>query len=88
MFKDCTSLTTAPELPATTLVKYCYSNMFYGCSNLNSIKCLATSGFDSPDCTTEWVNGVSSSGTFTKASGATWNISASGIPSGWTIVEP
>ena len=88
MFKDCTSLTTAPELPATTLVQYCYRNMFNGCSNLNSITCLATSGFDSPDCTTEWVNGVSSSGTFTKASGATWNISASGIPSGWTIVEP
>ena len=34
MFRDCTSLTTAPELPATTLIKYCYTNMFYGCTSL------------------------------------------------------
>jgi hypothetical protein len=24
MFRDCTSLTTAPELPATNLASYCY----------------------------------------------------------------
>ena len=28
MFLDCTSLTTAPELPATTLTPDCYANMF------------------------------------------------------------
>ena len=28
MFKDCTSLTAAPALPATTLDRYCYSAMF------------------------------------------------------------
>ena len=37
MFKDCTSLTTAPELPATTLTDYCYDHMFYGCTSLTSI---------------------------------------------------
>ena len=34
MFRDCSSLTQAPELPATTLANYCYNRMFYGCSSL------------------------------------------------------
>ena len=32
MFKNCSSLTTAPALPATELADYCYQQMFYGCS--------------------------------------------------------
>ena len=34
MFSHCISLTTAPELPATTLTENCYSMMFSGCSSL------------------------------------------------------
>ena len=34
LFHQCTSLLTAPELPATTLASYCYRNMFYGCTSL------------------------------------------------------
>ena len=34
MFRNCKSLTKAPELPATTLADYCYAYMFYGCSSL------------------------------------------------------
>ena len=34
LFNDCAVLTSAPELPATTLANYCYSNMFYGCTSL------------------------------------------------------
>ena len=34
LFKDCTSLTQAPELPATTLSTCCYQAMFYGCTSL------------------------------------------------------
>ena len=34
MFRNCTSLTMAPKLPATTLTYYCYNYMFYGCSKL------------------------------------------------------
>ncbi|MEE3483611.1 MAG: hypothetical protein VZQ98_04700 [Bacteroidales bacterium] len=34
LFEDCSSLTKAPELPATTLATSCYSNMFYGCKSL------------------------------------------------------
>lgn len=35
MFYGCTSLVTAPELPATTLADYCYSGMFCNCTSLN-----------------------------------------------------
>ena len=31
MFSDCTSLTQAPDLPATTLADYCYYAMFWNC---------------------------------------------------------
>lgn len=35
MFYGCSSLTDAPELPATSLATYCYSYMFAGCSSLS-----------------------------------------------------
>ena len=34
MFRGCTSLTTAPALPATALAGDCYSSMFQGCTTL------------------------------------------------------
>ena len=36
MFNGCASLTSAPELPITTLAQYCYQNMFQGCTSLTS----------------------------------------------------
>ena len=36
MFRDCTGLTSAPELPATTLANFCYNSMFNGCTGLTS----------------------------------------------------
>ena len=36
LFVRCTALTSAPELPATTLADVCYSNMFFGCTSLTS----------------------------------------------------
>ena len=87
MFYGCTGLTTAPELPATTLANYCYYYMFRNCSNLNYIKCLATNKSAS-SCTTNWVNGVSSTGTFVKNSNMTgWTTGVNGIPSGWTVQD-
>ena len=34
MFSGCTSLTTPPKLPATTLTDNCYYGMFFGCTSL------------------------------------------------------
>ena len=36
LFKDCAVLTSAPELPATTLANECYHCMFSGCTSLTS----------------------------------------------------
>ena len=36
LFNNCSVLTSAPELPATTLADYCYRNMFYYCTSLTS----------------------------------------------------
>ena len=36
LFFHCSVLTSAPELPATTLADYCYRDMFSGCTNLTS----------------------------------------------------
>ena len=85
MFKECSSLTTAPVLSAKTLEKDCYSNMFYHCSSLNYIKCLATD-ISANGCTTSWVSGVASTGTFVKASSMNnWTRNNNGIPSNWTV---
>ena len=40
LFYDCSSLTTAPALPATTLADWCYARMFVGCSNLTTAPAL------------------------------------------------
>lgn len=36
LFYNCKNLTTAPELPATTLTDFCYRYMFYGCTSLTN----------------------------------------------------
>lgn len=85
MFNSCKSLTTAPTLPATTLAEYCYASMFISCANLTSITCLATS-ISAFNCTSNWVNGVASSGTFYKNSAmSSWTTGNNGTPSGWTV---
>lgn len=86
MFYRCFGLTKAPDLPATTLVNGCYDMMFSDCTNLNSIKCLATD-ISATECTSWWLNGVASNGTFTKAAGVNWSSGKSGIPSGWTVED-
>lgn len=86
MFDGCTKLTTAPELPASTLNYMCYYRMFGDCYRLNSVKCLATN-ISAFNCLGNWVYNVPSGGTFVKKAGVEWPSGASGIPSGWTVVE-
>lgn len=87
MFYGCTSLTAAPALPATTLEYNCYGSMFSNCSKLNYIKMLATN-ISAPNCLTDWVYNVASTGTFVKnPSMRTLPTGTSGIPSGWTVVN-
>ncbi|MBO4655847.1 MAG: leucine-rich repeat protein [Bacteroidales bacterium] len=83
MFDGCTSLTTAPALPAKTTAQYCYSYMFRNCLNLNSVTCYATPNSAN---TNYWLYNVASTGTFYKASTASWSSGESGIPTGWTVI--
>jgi hypothetical protein len=87
MFRGCTSLVTAPELPATTLSERCYYNMFYGCSSLNNITMLATD-ISASNSLKNWVKNVASTGLFIKAASMTSLPSGNGgIPSGWTVQD-
>ena len=87
MFQGCTSLTTAPILPAKTLSISCYYLMFANCKNLNNVTMLATD-VSADYCMLYWLNGVSATGTFTKAAEMTsLSEGESGIPAGWTVVD-
>ena len=84
MFSGCSSLTTAPILPALDVSYNGYRYMFSGCSNLNHIKMLAYN-FTSENNLLNWVKGVSHTGTFIKHPDANLSSGVSGIPSGWTV---
>lgn len=87
MFNGCKSLTTAPELPATTLGTYCYQSMFQNCTSLSRVTCLATN-ITANGCTSNWLNNVASSGTFTKSASMTeWTSGVNGIPANWTVQD-
>ena len=88
MFRNCSSLTKAPDILATLMSYSGCPYMFYGCTNLKSIKHMVSSYSNSNSQFTSWTYGVSATGTFTKNSACTnWATGTSGIPSGWTIVD-
>lgn len=76
MFRGCSNLVRAPELPASELTyslqNNAYSGMFINCSSLKFIKCLATD-ISATDCTYNWVSGVAENGTFVVNSSLTIN---------------
>ena len=88
LFNGCTSLTTAPALPATTLARYCYFYMFYACTRLNYVKIYATN-ISAESCLYYWLRNVPANGTIHIAEGmsSVYPSGVSGIPSGWTVVE-
>lgn len=87
MFNNCQSLTTAPELPAATLAENCYYGMFARCGSLNHITMLATD-ISASNCLSNWVRGVSKTGTFVKHPDMTsLPTDTSGIPEGWTVID-
>ena len=86
MFRGCTNLEKGPTILLNTFGYADARNMFNGCANLNYIKCLATSGFSGNNIQ-NWTNGVAAAGTFVKKAGVEWPSGASGIPTGWTVIE-
>lgn|GEM_PF-5254176 len=91
-YRGCTSLMKAPDISSVISVgQQGFYAMFYNCSSLNYVKCLASSFYEddttSNAATYAWLSGVSSTGTFIQAEGVTWPRGASGIPTGWVDVE-
>ena len=86
MFQGCTSLTQAPELPATTLASNCYQSMFNGCRKLSSIDVSFTAWYPT-NATTDWLNNVAASGTFTCPTELPNTRGTSNIPEGWKRIS-
>jgi hypothetical protein len=86
MFSECYILEVAPVIYAETLANYCCSDMFRNCRKLSYIKAMFITE-PSSSYTSNWVDGVATSGTFVKNAAATWENSFgnSAIPSGWTV---
>jgi len=88
MFRGCSSLTKAPELPALNYPPNVYNYMFSGCTNLNYIKAMFTNA-PSVTGTSGWLAGVSPTGTFVMNAAAEWDPEeyrgVNGIPEGWTV---
>lgn len=90
MFQDCTSLADAPVLPATTLADNCYRSMFYGCTSLSAVNVKFTA-WNPSTATSNWLNGVAASGTFTcpaaLGTDSTITRGSSNCPTSWTVVN-
>lgn len=88
MFNSCTSLEEAPMLPSTTLAPSCYLYMFQSCTSLKSIKIAYFGNFSGTGVPSgafnEWVNNVSSTGTF-YYNGSSTSRGSSAIPSNWNV---
>ena len=56
LFEYCTSLTSAPELPATTLADGCYKLMFHGCASLTAAPTIKTYTSGLTDCFRQMLN--------------------------------
>ena len=91
MFYFCPSLKVAPVLKPETLIRGCYDSMFYSCTTLNYIKCLALDGIGNTTYTSQWVayGPSGNTGTFVRNPQATWTIAYNNnaVPKGWTVVN-
>ncbi len=86
MFSGCTGLTAAPVLPAAKLAANCYQSMFSGCEKLSYIIVQFTDWNTSNNSTTNWVNGVAATGSFTCNSALDQSLEGPNyIPNGWTV---
>ena len=84
LFSGCTSLTSAPALPAETLAEECYERMFYGCTKLSSVTMLATD-ISAEYALDGWLYGVAPAGTIFTAADTT--LPEESIPAGWTVQD-
>lgn len=87
MFANCEFITESPVIPNQSATGIStYFAMFSGCTSLNKVTALMTNL--GTNGTTSWMDGVAQTGTFIKNPNMnSWSSGASGIPTGWTIVN-
>ena len=86
MFNGCKGIEKAPELPAPALVKDGYKEMFYDCSKLNHVACLATD-ITATDCTKDWLGNAGTEATSKPVLESVLDMKAGsddGVPVSWT----
>lgn len=83
MFKNCSSLETAPILHATTLTSNCYKELFYNCESLDYIEIESTTLLGE-DYSLNWVYNVASEGEFKQPTNISNEFGVNAIPTGWT----
>ena len=81
-----TNIRNTPILPAQTLKESCYVELFTSCNDFSSVTSYANN-ISATSCLENWMKSVKSSGTFHNLGTASYPRSASGVPSGWTIVK-
>ena len=90
MFNGCSRLINSPILPSSNLANNCYQYMFQGCSKLNYVTALFINYSNNNDEFTNWLNGVSSTGTFVRNNNINYNVEEirgkNGIPSNWNVI--
>ena len=82
MFSYCENLVLAPVLSAKVVPYFCYTRLFYGCTNLRYIRLLATEIEETS--LYDWLIDAPSIGTLVKDADATWE--SPYIPEEWTVI--
>lgn len=90
-FKGNTGLTEVTEIAFgvnsdVSFGAYALTELFSECTSLAKIKCLLEP-YPGREITSDWLNGVSPTGTFVKHPDATWSSGPNGIPDGWTVED-
>lgn len=89
MFKNCTNMIKAPEIPNISPAMGSFVDMFLSCNSLNYIKFIGINTYDkiyNSNCFAGWLGDVSLTGTFIKNKDALYD-NKEVIPLGWTIKE-
>ena len=87
MFDQCTSLTHTPVISGSPTQAWGWTNMFRGCSSLNTITVESTQ-WGSGNQISNWVQGVAATGTFYKPADTSIPVGSNGIPNAnWTVIN-
>ena len=86
MFRNCTSMTDAPEIMLSSGTARCMINMFNGCTSLSSVT-VHFKTWPTSSNLNGWLSGVAPTGTFRCPAELPDERGNGRIPEGWTKVD-